>query len=102
VPDIYFYSPTDGSADVRARMFAPFDGVPEDPATGSAGSCLAGLLCHHSGLPNGTFRRSILQGVEMGRPSVLEAEADAIEGRVVATRVGGEAVLVCDGHLLIE
>ncbi len=30
--------------DLRTRMFAPFDGVPEDPATGSANAALAGLL----------------------------------------------------------
>ena len=32
---------------VRARMFAPLDNVPEDPATGSASGALGGLLAQH-------------------------------------------------------
>ena len=101
VPDILFYSRGDGAFDLRARMFAPFDGVPEDPATGSAAACLAGLLSHYNDLESGTFTWRIAQGVEMGRPSALVAEADKTGGRVVATRVGGHAVLVCEGHMLV-
>jgi trans-2,3-dihydro-3-hydroxyanthranilate isomerase len=32
--------------DIRSRMFAPHDGIPEDPATGSANVALVGLLAH--------------------------------------------------------
>ena len=32
--------------DIRCRMFAPLDGVPEDPATGSANAALIALLSH--------------------------------------------------------
>jgi trans-2,3-dihydro-3-hydroxyanthranilate isomerase len=102
VPDILFYSRSDDAFDIRARMFAPFDGVPEDPATGSAVACLGGLLSHYNGVADGTFTLRIAQGVEMGRPSALVAEADKTDGRVVATRVGGHSVMVCDGHMLIE
>jgi trans-2,3-dihydro-3-hydroxyanthranilate isomerase len=102
VPDIMCYTRGDGTFDLRARMFAPFDGVPEDPATGSAAACLAGLLSHYNQAASGTFTWRIAQGVEMGRPSALVAEADKTDGRVVATRVGGHAVLVCDGHMLVE
>ena len=102
VPDILFYTRSDDAFDLRARMFAPFDGVPEDPATGSANSCLAGLLSHYKEVQDGTFTWRIAQGVEMGRPSVLVAEADKVNGQVVATRVGGHAVMVCDGHMLVE
>jgi trans-2,3-dihydro-3-hydroxyanthranilate isomerase len=83
-------------------MFAPFDGVPEDPATGSAAACLGGLLSHYDNAQQGTFTWRIAQGVEMGRPSALVAEADKADGRIVATRVGGHAVMVCDGHMLVE
>jgi trans-2,3-dihydro-3-hydroxyanthranilate isomerase len=102
VPDILFYTRSDDAFDIRARMFAPFDGVPEDPATGSAAACLGGLLSHYNGAADGTFTWRIAQGVEMGRPSALVAEADKTDGRIVATRVGGHSVLVCDGHMLVE
>jgi trans-2,3-dihydro-3-hydroxyanthranilate isomerase len=102
VPDVLFYSRSDDAFDIRARMFAPFDGVPEDPATGSAAACLGGLLSHYNGVADGTFTLRIAQGVEMGRPSALVAEADKTDGRVVATRVGGHSVMVCDGHMLID
>jgi predicted PhzF superfamily epimerase YddE/YHI9 len=38
----------------------------------------------------------------MGRPSLLVAEADKVDGRVVATRVGGHSVMVCEGHIQVE
>jgi trans-2,3-dihydro-3-hydroxyanthranilate isomerase len=78
-------------------MFAPFDGVPEDPATGSANCALAGLLSHYDGARDGPASWRIAQGVEMGRPSVLEASAERRDGAVVATRVGGASVLVSEG-----
>jgi hypothetical protein len=35
----------------------------------------------------------------MGRPSVLDAEADVCDGQVTAARVGGHAVLVGEGTI---
>jgi trans-2,3-dihydro-3-hydroxyanthranilate isomerase len=80
-------------------MFAPFDGVPEDPATGSANCALAGMLSHYDRARDGTKAWRIAQGVEMGRPSLLEASADKRDGAVVATRVGGASVLVSEGFI---
>jgi trans-2,3-dihydro-3-hydroxyanthranilate isomerase len=110
-PDVHLYVRTAGGKasaagegrdefDIRARMFAPLDGVVEDPATGSANCALAGLLGHYDAAPDGVFRWRIAQGVEMGRPSVLDARAEKKDGVVVATYVGGGAVLVSEG--LIE
>jgi trans-2,3-dihydro-3-hydroxyanthranilate isomerase len=81
-------------------MFAPFYGVPEDPATGSASCALAGLLAHHDAAREGDFHWRIAQGVEMGRPSKLDAKASKRGGEVVATGVGGRSVMV--SHGLIE
>jgi trans-2,3-dihydro-3-hydroxyanthranilate isomerase len=100
VPDVHLYTRSGDEFDIRARMFAPFDGVPEDPATGSANCALAGLLSHYAAATDGSISWRIAQGVEMGRPSVLEAGADKRGGVVVATRVGGTSVLVSEG--LIE
>lgn len=86
---------------IRARMFAPEIGVPEDPATGSAAAALAGYLALESGTRDGTLRWRVDQGVEMGRPSVLEISADLHGGTVTAVRVAGAAVLVSEGTIRI-
>jgi trans-2,3-dihydro-3-hydroxyanthranilate isomerase len=101
-PDIHLYVQSGDEFDVRARMFAPFDGVPEDPATGSANCALAGLLAHHAPAGEGSFRWRIAQGVEMGRPSVIEASAEKRGGDVVTTRVCGTCVLVSEGRLEVD
>jgi len=46
-PDVHIYIKSNDEFDIRARMFAPLDGVPEDPATGSANCALAALLAHY-------------------------------------------------------
>jgi trans-2,3-dihydro-3-hydroxyanthranilate isomerase len=85
--------------DIRARMFAPGIGVPEDPATGSACVALAGYLAGRDPRTQGTLRWIVEQGFEMGRPSILEIEADKKQGAVTTVRVGGRTVLVCDGTM---
>ena len=84
---------------VRARMFAPAMGIVEDPATGAAASALAGYLGKPGSTGDGTLRWTIEQGFEMGRPSVLEVEADKRQGEIVAVRVGGKCVLVSQGSM---
>ena len=87
----------DGEA-VRARVFAPLDDIPEDPATGSAASALAALLAETLGRP---LSLDIRQGEAMGRPSRLRASAEIDEGgRCVATRLEGAAVKVMEGRIL--
>jgi trans-2,3-dihydro-3-hydroxyanthranilate isomerase len=90
----------DGSH-LRARVFVPGLAVPEDPATGSCAAALAGYLAAREALPNGAFRWVMEQGFEMGRPSILELEADKRDGAVVAVRVAGDAVLVSEGSMEI-
>jgi trans-2,3-dihydro-3-hydroxyanthranilate isomerase len=101
MPDVYLYTRTSDGFDIRARMFAPFSGVPEDPATGSANCALAGLLAHYSEQSNGSFSWRIAQGVEMGRPSTLIARAEKSDGVVQTTRIGGAAVLVSEGFIYL-
>ena len=83
--------------DVRARMFAPGIGVPEDPATGSAAVGLGGYLAARDSRRDGTLRCVMEQGFEMGRPSILEVEADKQDGKITGVRVGGRTVMVCEG-----
>jgi trans-2,3-dihydro-3-hydroxyanthranilate isomerase len=91
----------DGGADVdlRARMYAPLHGVVEDPATGSANLALAALLAACAPEADGRFAWRIAQGVEMGRPSRLEASAIKRGGEVVTVQIGGRSVLVCEGWI---
>jgi len=102
MPDVYLYTQGTDGFDIRARMFAPLSGVPEDPATGSANCALAGLLAHYSQDPNGSFSWRIAQGVEMGRPSTLIARAEKKDGVVQTTRIGGAAVLVSEGTIYLD
>jgi len=89
----------EGDIHVRARMFAPHRGIPEDPATGSANVALIGLLAKLRPEPNLHLTKSIAQGVEMGRPSLLMAEADKKDGTVTATYIGGRCVPVMSGTI---
>lgn len=100
-PDIFLFAkdPAGGDAHYHARMFGPGVNVPEDPATGSANACLAGYLAARALQKDGTLRWTVDQGVEMGRPSRIEIEADKSGGAVTAIRVGGSAVMVTEGSL---
>jgi len=101
-PDIHLYVRSADDFDVRARMFAPMDGIPEDAATGSANCALAALLGHTNEKSDGEFRFRIAQGVEMGRPSVLEARAEKRDGVVVAAWIGGSCVAVGEGVIEVD
>ena len=87
----------------KTRMFAPADGIAEDPATGSAAGPLALHLAHHERIPWGTEIR-IAQGEEIGRPSELFARVTGNVEHVECIEVGGFAVPVgggwFDGDLL--
>lgn len=81
----------DGST-VHARMFAPLDGIPEDPATGSASATLGALAV----LRDGAARFTVRQGEDMGRLSLIEVDA-----RPGAVTVSGQAVRTMQGELLL-
>ncbi|MCA0250300.1 MAG: PhzF family phenazine biosynthesis protein [Proteobacteria bacterium] len=95
---LYVQAP-EGPIDVQTRMFAPEHGISEDPATGAANVALIGLLTHHRPETDLTFARTIGQGFDMGRPSVLEASAEKKGGKVVATYIGGRCVPMMSGTI---
>jgi trans-2,3-dihydro-3-hydroxyanthranilate isomerase len=43
--------------------------------------------------------KTIAQGVEMGRPSLLQAEAEKTGGIVTATMIGGRCIPVMSGTI---
>ena len=85
--------------DIQARMFAPLYGIPEDPATGSANVTLAGLLVSLRGERDLTLQLRIAQGVDMGRPSLLEATAEKRNGQITGMWIGGKCVAMMRGSL---
>lgn len=90
---------------VHSRFFAPDDGIPEDPATGSAAGSLSAYLVFHGGVPvdaiDGTFSFTIEQGDFMKRPSRINVEVTGETGRIERTRVGGQSVVILNGVLEI-
>ena len=81
----------------KARMFAPGDGIPEDPATGSAAGPLACHLARHGRIAFGD-EIEIVQGAEIGRTSILHARARGDGDTIDAVEVGGSAVIVARGE----
>lgn len=102
-PHLYPFVETGGSegVDIRARMFGPALGIPEDPATGSAAAALAGYLAALRPSGSATLRWVVDQGVEMGRPSRLYVECDRDGERIEAVRVGGASVMVAEARLTV-
>lgn len=84
---------------IRARMFAPLDDVPEDPATGSASGALGAYLV--ANMPEADIRTSLTieQGVEMGRRSIIELDVTKQHGKVTDVRISGRSVFVMRGSV---
>ncbi len=89
-------------ATVHCRMFAPHFGIPEDAASGAATGALVAYLVKHR-LVKHTDRLRIIveQGLELGRPSRIVAEAEISGGQAMSIRVGGQCVLVGNGCINI-
>jgi trans-2,3-dihydro-3-hydroxyanthranilate isomerase len=85
--------------DIQSRMFAPLFGVPEDPATGGANVALIGLLAHLRPEPDLSLSKTIGQGFDMGRPSILKASAEKKAGAVTTTYIGGHCVPMLRGTI---
>lgn len=98
---VYCRGGVNHAASFHARMFAPGDSMPEDPATGSAAAALSGAIHHFDGLPEGKHALVIEQGVEMGRPSLIHLHIDCAGADVSHVRIGGEAVRIAEGKLMI-
>lgn len=80
---------------VQARMFAPLDNIPEDPATGSASATLVALLSQSMKTP---LTLHITQGVDMGRPSKITVQTSL---EPWAVTVSGQAVKTMEGQFIL-
>ena len=86
-------------ADLSARFFADYYGVPEDPATGSANGCLTAYLMEHGYFGEDSIDIWVEQGDEIGCPSLLYLRAERM-GYEMSVFVGGTVQMVAKGELL--
>ncbi len=84
---------------LNVRVFAEYQGVPEDPATGSANGCLAGYLVKHRYFGGDRIDVRVEQGYEIGRPSLLLLKAEE-RGGAIDVFVGGKVLMVARGELV--
>jgi len=85
-----------GNGKAFTRGMLPWESY-EDAATGSAAGSLGAYLVKNGELGTG-HTLSILQGVEMGRPSQIEVEVTQ-SGKKLIPRVSGAAVRVFEGTI---
>ncbi len=95
---VYSLGGTNPGVDVKLRAFAPAEGIPEDPVTGSANGCLAAVLARNAALGPAPISYVAEQGVEMGRDGRIYAAIDAVDQ---GPCIGGEVVRVMTGLLTV-
>ena len=89
------------TATAYSRVFAAEAGVLEDPATGSAALGYGVWLVANGLVPgDGETAYTVLQGVDMGRPSRLECVVTARGGQAVEVQVRGSVVSVARGEIV--
>jgi trans-2,3-dihydro-3-hydroxyanthranilate isomerase len=85
-----------GRGRAYTRGMLPWGSI-EDPATGSAAGSLGAYLVEHGQLRS-SDALSILQGVEMGRPSEIHVEVSVERGKLTP-KVSGSAVRILEGTI---
>jgi trans-2,3-dihydro-3-hydroxyanthranilate isomerase len=86
---------------VHLRHFAPANGIPEDPVTGTAHAAIAVYLDREGLLPPG--ERLVLtgeQGHAVDRQGIVTVEVLRLDSRISEVRIGGTAVIVARGELM--
>ena len=84
---IFTTQTTHPGSTVHGRMYAPWQGIAEDPATGSACGPLGAYLVRH-GMSDGA-RIVVEQGYEVGRPSLIYVRIGGTAERIMRVHVGG-------------
>ena len=85
----------------HVRVFAPHHGIKEDPATGSAAAGFAGVIHEFDAPRDGHHRKTLEQGLEMGRPSAISLSLEINGSTLQTVRIGGNAVHVSEGVLTV-
>jgi len=85
--------------DLSVRVFVPYAGIEEDPATGSGNGCLAAWLVQHRYFGRSDIDVRVQQGHEIGRPSRIYLRAKQESG-TIAVNVGGRVIPVARGEFV--
>ncbi|WP_119300936.1 PhzF family phenazine biosynthesis protein [Dongia deserti] len=99
---LYVKWPAAEGAHIQARNLSPYDGIGEDPATGSATASLTALLAQLDPRSDCDFRLKARQGVEIGRASLLNGLVSKRNGRVAPSVVSGHCVAAMQGLLTVS
>ena len=88
---------------VHLRHFAPANGIPEDPVTGTAHGVAAVYLDRQGLLPPG--ERVVFvgeQGHAVDRRGNVMVEVQRQAGRICDVRIGGTAIITARGELMVD
>jgi len=91
----FTFDTLDGDATLHARMFAPKEGVPEDPVTGTASGACGAYLREYDAFEKIPEEMIFEQGHFVDRPGRVHVRA---RGEI---EVGGRAVTALDGDLVV-
>lgn len=83
---------------LAVRAFAPADGVPEDPVTGSANAAIGAFLLAHDALKTIGANYRASQGREIARDGYVDVRVEEDTGEVW---IGGQTVTCVDGLLAL-
>ena len=100
---VYTRETIDRDSAVHSRFFAPHQGINEDPVTGSAHGPLAVILFENGILKPADGRCTFQgeQGDAMGRRGRVQVELMIEEEKPASVKIGGNAVTVLDGEMLL-
>ncbi len=88
-------------SDFSLRLLGPNIGLHEDPPIGTAMAAFASYLCSFEHMRKGTYTFAVDRGDEKIRRSVINLEMDHRGDDKLTLRVGGEAVMVSEGNMVI-
>jgi len=88
-------------SDFSLRLLGPNIGIYDDPPVGSAMAAFAAYLCSFEHTRKGTYSVTVERGEEKTRRSVINLEMDHKGEDTLTIRIGGEAVLVAEGTMMI-
>jgi len=92
---------TSGS-DFHLRLLGPEVDEANDPPIGSAIPAFSAYLCAHKHIQKGTYSFIAERGLKQKRQSLLHVEIDNKQTDTLTLRVGGSAVMVCEGAIQIH
>lgn len=97
-----FSKETDMSqSNFHARLLGPEIAINDDPPIGSSMPAFTAYLCDHEQIKRGTHTFVIDRGQKSTRKSVLNIEMDNKGEKKLTLRVGGPAVMVSEGNMIL-